>query len=181
MKFHETFGAAAFAVKLRVEILRDLGATMNPFSAFLCLQGLETLSLRAERHCQNTLALAQWLEKHPRVAWVQYPGLPSHESHEIAKRLLRPGLFGGVLNFGVRGGVTEGRRVCDALRLASNLANVGDAKTLVIHPATTTHQQLSPAEQESAGVTPDLIRVCFYLENPMRNTKFMLAFRYQLE
>ena len=181
MKFHETFGAAAFAVKLRVEILRDLGATMNPFSAFLCLQGLVTLSLRAERHCQNTLALAQWLEKHPRVAWVQYPGLPSHESHEIAKRLLRPGLFGGVLNFGVRGGVTEGRRVCDALRLASNLANVGDAKTLVIHPATTTHQQLSPAEQESAGVTPDLIRVCFYLENPMRNTKFMLAFRYQLE
>ncbi|THH08282.1 hypothetical protein EW145_g2814 [Phellinidium pouzarii] len=165
MVFASTFGAAAFAVKLRVEILRDLGATLNPFPAFLLLLGLETLSLRAQRHSDNTLALAQWLEAHPRVAWVQFPGLPSHPYHSEAKRLLRPNAYGGVLNFGVRGGVTEGRGVCDALRLASNLANVGDAKTLVIHPATTTHQQLSDAEQASAGVTPDLIRVSVGIED----------------
>ncbi|EJD00361.1 O-acetylhomoserine ami [Fomitiporia mediterranea MF3/22] len=165
MKFHETFGAAAFAIKLRVEILRDLGATMNPFSAFLCLTGVETLALRAERHCDNALALAQWLESHPRVAWVQYPGLESHDYHQEAKRLLRPNLYGGVLNFGVKGGAKEGRGVCDALRLASNLANVGDAKTLVIHPATTTHQQLSDEEQVSAGVTPDLIRISVGIEH----------------
>lgn len=164
LKFHETFGAAAFAVKCRVEILRDLGTTLNPFAAFLLLQGLETLSLRGQRHCENALALAQWLEAHPRVAWVQYPGLESHESHSEAKRLLRANSYGGVLSFGVRGGVEEGRGVCDALRLASNLANVGDAKTLVIHPATTTHQQLSPKEQASAGVTPDLIRVSYLLQ-----------------
>lgn len=159
MKFHETFGAEAFAVKLRMEIMRDLGATLSPFSAFLLLQGLETLSLRGQRHCENALALAQWLEAHPRVAWVTYPGLASHESHDLAKRLLRANAYGGVLSFGVRGGVMEGRGVCDSLRLASNLANVGDAKTLVIHPATTTHQQLTPQEQASCGVTPDLIRV----------------------
>lgn len=159
MRFHETFGAAAFAVKLRVEILRDLGATLNPFPAWLCLQGLETLSLRAQRHCDNTLALAQWLAQHPRVAWVEYPGLPGHPYHAEAKRLLRANSYGGVLSFGIRGGAAEGRGVCDALKLASNLANVGDAKTLVIHPATTTHQQLTDAEQRSAGVTPDMIRV----------------------
>lgn len=159
MRFHETFGAAAFAVKCRVEILRDLGATLNPFPAWLVLQGLETLSLRAQRHCDNTLALAQWLALQPRVAWVEYPGLPEHPYHAEAKRLLRPNSYGGVLSFGVRGGVTEGRGVCDALKLASNLANVGDAKTLVIHPATTTHQQLTDEEQRSAGVTPDMIRV----------------------
>ncbi|KAL5514019.1 hypothetical protein ACEPAG_2780 [Sanghuangporus baumii] len=165
LKFSETFGNIAFAIKLRVEVLRDLGATMNPFSAFITLQGLETLSLRAERHCQNALALAEWLEKHPKVKWVQFPGLKSHEYHEEAKRLLRPGLFGSVLNFGVYGGSKEGRAVCDALRLASNLANVGDAKTLVIHPASTTHQQLSEEEQASAGVTPDLIRISVGIEH----------------
>ncbi|KAG8923346.1 Homocysteine synthase, partial [Tulasnella sp. 417] len=108
--------------------------------------------------------LAHWLEKHPDVAWVSYPGLPSHDSHETAKRLLRPGTFGGVLSFGVKGGPEAGSKVIDNLRLASNLANVGDTKTLVIHPASTTHQQLSPKEQLAAGVTPDLIRVSVGIE-----------------
>ncbi|CAE6449160.1 unnamed protein product [Rhizoctonia solani] len=159
LKFSETFGPLAFAVKLRVEILRDLGASLNPFGAFLLLQGLETLSLRAQRHADNALALAQWLEQHPAVSWVSYPGLPSHPSHANAKRLLRPNTYGGVLSFGVKGDAKIGSAVVDKLKLASNLANVGDAKTLVIHPATTTHQQLTAEEQFASGVTPDLIRV----------------------
>ncbi|KAI5121541.1 hypothetical protein M0805_002600 [Coniferiporia weirii] len=163
--FSTAFGTSAFVVKLRVEILRDIGATLNPFPAFLLLQGLETLSLRAQRHTDNALALAEFLEAHPRVAWVLYPGLPSHEYYTEAKRLLRPNAYGGVLSFGVRGGAAEGRAVIDALRLASTLANVGDAKTLVIHPATTTHQQLTDAEQIAAGVTPDLIRVSVGIED----------------
>ena len=134
------------------EILGTLGA-------FLLLQGLETLSLRVECHSDNALALARWLENHPKVSWVSYPGLPSHSSHERAKQLLRPNTFGGVLSFGVKGDAAIGSAVVDKLRLASNLANVGDAKTLVIHPATTTHQQLTTEEQLSSGVTPDLIRV----------------------
>ena len=146
-------------MKLRVEILRDLGAALNPFGAFLLLQGLETLSLRAQRHNDNALALARWLEQHPKVAWVQYPGLESHQSHALAKRLLRANQYGGVLSFGVKGDATIGSKVVDKLRLASNLANVGDAKTLVIHPATTTHQQLTAEEQFASGVTPDLVRV----------------------
>jgi len=165
LKFWDTFGTAAFAVKLRVEVLRDLGAALNPFGAFLLLQGLETLSLRVERHCENALALARWLENHPKVSWVSYPGLPSHASHELAKRLLRPNTFGGVLSFGVKGDANIGSAVVDKLRLASNLANVGDAKTLVIHPATTTHQQLTTEEQFSTGVTPDLIRVSVGIEH----------------
>ena len=159
MKFSETFGPLAFIIKARVEVLRDLGATMNPFAAFLLLQGLETLSLRAERHSENALALARWLDQHEKVAWVSYNGLPSHPSHELAKKLFRPGYYGGVLSFGVKGDAEIGSKVVDSLKLASNLANVGDAKTLVIHPATTTHQQLDPREQREAGVTPDLIRV----------------------
>ena len=144
-----------------MEILRDLGAALSPFAAFLLLQGLETLSLRAQRHCDNALALARYLERHERVAWVSYTGLASHASHALARAVLRPGAFGGVLSFGVKGGedAAVGAGVVDALRLASNLANVGDAKTLVIHPATTTHQQLTADEQLAAGVTPDLIRV----------------------
>ncbi|KAH8109064.1 O-acetylhomoserine ami [Phellopilus nigrolimitatus] len=170
MVFTSTYGAAAFAVKLRVEILRDLGATLNPFAAFLLLQGLETLSLRAQRHSDNTLALARWLEANPKVAWVRYTGLESHESHELAKRLMRRNAYGGVLSFGVlaEGGADAtavGRAVVDRLKLASNLANVGDAKTLVIHPATTTHQQLTAEEQRSAGVTPDLLRVSVGIED----------------
>ncbi|KAH8109065.1 O-acetylhomoserine ami [Phellopilus nigrolimitatus] len=170
--FASTFGAAAFAVKLRVEILRDIGATLNPFAAFLLLQGLETLSLRSQRHSDNALNLALWLQKHDRVKWVEYLGLENHASHALAKRLLRPNAYGGVLSFGLKvadgdrdAAALLGRRVVDKLKLASNLANVGDAKTLVIHPATTTHQQLSPAEQATAGVTPDLIRVSVGIED----------------
>ncbi|KAG8948707.1 Homocysteine synthase [Tulasnella sp. 408] len=164
LKFSETFGPVAFATKLRLEGLRDVGPAMNPFAAFLLLQGLETLSLRVQRHCDNALALAQWLENHPDVAWVSYPGLSSHSSHEVARHLLRQNAYGGVLSFGVKGGDEAGSKVVDNLRLASNLANVGDAKTLVIHPASTTHQQLTAEEQLASGVTPDLIRVSVGIE-----------------
>ncbi|KAM5541642.1 hypothetical protein V8D89_004832 [Ganoderma adspersum] len=167
LKFSETFGPVAFAVKVRVEVLRDLGSALNPFGAFLLLQGLETLSLRAQRHSDNALALAQWLEQHPKIAWVSYLGLPSHEFHKEALRLLRvKSAFGGMLSFGIKGSDAKiGSEVVDRLRLASNLANVGDAKTLVIHPATTTHQQLTDEEQLASGVTPDLIRVSAGIEN----------------
>ena len=190
MKFSETFGPISFAIKLRVETLRDTGPCLNPFGAFLLLQGLETLSLRAERHSDNAKALAQWLELNPFVAWVSYLGLKSHVSNELAQKLLRHDRYGGVLSFGVKGDATAASQVVDKLKLASHLANVGgylpnifsqaqplnmdadlfvsltgDAKTLVIHPATTTHQQLSEAERLASGVTPDLIRVrlCFSL------------------
>ncbi|EPS96326.1 hypothetical protein FOMPIDRAFT_1053367 [Fomitopsis schrenkii] len=163
--FSTAFGATAYAMVCREVVLRDVGACMNPFAAFLLLQGLETLSLRAERHSQNALALARWLEQHPKVSWVSYLGLESHASHNVAQRILRPGLYGGMLNFGVKGDAKAGSAVVDGLRLASNLANVGDAKTLVIHPATTTHQQLSTEEQLASGVTPDLIRVSVGIEN----------------
>jgi len=154
-------------VKLRVEILRDVGACLNPFGAFLLLQGLETLSLRAQRHSDNALALARYLEQHEKVAWVSFVGLESHPSHQLALKTLREGTFCGVLSFGVRGGedAAVGSKVVDSLRLASNLANVGDAKTLVIHPATTTHQQLTEEEQLASGVSPDLIRVSVGIEN----------------
>jgi O-acetylhomoserine/O-acetylserine sulfhydrylase len=136
-----------------------LGTTLNPFAAFQLITGVETLSLRVQRHSDNALALAKHLEAHPKVSWVLYLGLKSHSSHELAKKLLRPNTFGGVLSFGIKGDALAGSRVVDKLKLASHLANVGDAKTLVIHPATTTHQQLSEEEQLASGVTPDLIRV----------------------
>jgi O-acetylhomoserine/O-acetylserine sulfhydrylase len=164
LKFWETFGPITFAIRVRVEILRDLGSALNPFGAFNLIIGLETLPLRVERHVQNALALAKWLEAHPQVSWVSYPGLESHPSHEIAKKYLKRG-FGGVLSFGVKGGATAGTLVVDNLKLASNLANVGDAKTLVIHPASTTHEQLSDEEQLSSGVTKDLIRVSVGIEH----------------
>lgn len=158
------FGNIAFAIRARVEGLRDIGASQSPFNAFLLLQGLETLSLRVQRHVDNALALAQWLQTQPQVAWVSYPGLAEHPHHELAKKYLRHG-FGGVLTFGVKGGASAATRVIDGLKLASHLANVGDAKTLVIHPAGTTHQQLSEAEQRASGVTPDLIRVSVGIEH----------------
>jgi O-acetylhomoserine (thiol)-lyase len=158
------FGNIQFIIRARVEGLRDQGAALSPFNSFLFLQGLETLSLRVQRHCDNTLALARWLEKNPQVAWVTYPGLPSHPHHERAKKFLRNG-FGAVLSFGIRGGATAGKKFIDSVKLASHLANVGDAKTLVIHPASTTHSQLSEAEQKTAGVAPDLIRVSVGLEH----------------
>ncbi|KAH9974915.1 O-acetylhomoserine ami [Lactifluus volemus] len=166
LKFLETFGNMAFSVKLRIEILRDLGATLNPFAAFLLLQGLETLSLRAQRHSDNALALARYLEKHEKVAWVSYIGLESHPSHQQAVKTLKEGAFGGMLNFGVKSDdAAMSSKVINSLRLASNLVNVGDAKTLVVHPATTTHQQLTDEEQVATGVTPDLIRVSVGIEH----------------
>ena len=158
------FGNIAFIIRARVEGLRDLGAALSPFNAFLLLQGLETLSLRVERHINNALELAKWLEKQEQVAWVNYPGLPNHPYHERAKKYLRHG-FGGVLNFGIKGGLEAGKTFISNVKLASHLANVGDAKTLVIHPASTTHQQLSNSEQISAGVTPDLVRVSVGIEH----------------
>ncbi len=171
LKFWDTFGTGsqfgniAFIIRARVEQLRDIGAALSPFNAFLFLQGLETLSLRAERHCQNTLAFARWLERSPHVAWVTYPGLASHPTHANAKRYFRPGLFGGIVTFGIKGGAAAGKKLISSLKLTSLLANVGDAKSLVIHPASTTHQQLSETEQAAAGVTPDLIRVSVGLEH----------------
>ena len=158
LKYVEAFGNLAYIVKLRVQLLRDMGACMSPFNAFLFLQGLETIHLRVQRHCENALKLAQWLEKHERVSWVNYPGLSSHPDHELARKYLPHGQ-GAILGFGIKGGRSAGVRFIESVRLASHLANVLDSKTLVIHPASTTHQQLSEAEQAAAGVAPDTVRV----------------------
>jgi O-acetylhomoserine (thiol)-lyase len=158
------FGNIAFAIRARVEGLRDLGAALSPFNSWLFIQGLETLSLRVQRHVDNALELARWLEAHDSVTWVDYPGLESHASHENAKRFLRNG-FGSVLTFGIVGGDEPARKFIDSVELASHLANVGDAKTLVIHPHSTTHQQLSEDEQRAAGVRSDQIRVSVGIEH----------------
>lgn len=158
LKFWETFGPITYIIRARVEILRDLGACLSPFSAQQLLLGLETLSLRAERHAQNAITLAQWLDKSPYVSWVSYPGLESHPSHENAKKYLTRG-FGGVLSFGVKGGGEAGSKIVDGFKLISNLANVGDSKTLAIHPWSTTHEQLSDEEKVNSGATEDLIRI----------------------
>ncbi len=162
----EVAGPAAFAAKARLEGLRDFGPALSPFNAFLLLQGIETLPIRMDRHGSNALALAQWLEAHPGVAWVNYPGLPGHPSHALARRYFREGAgFGGILTFGVKGGLAAGAKVINAVELFSRLANVGDAKSLIIHPATTTHQQLSAEDRAVNGVTDDLIRLSIGLEN----------------
>ena len=161
--YTEAFGPAAFIGKARVQLLRDLGPCLSPFNAFLLLQGLETLPLRMERHCRNALAVAKFLEQHPRVAWVNYPGLPSHPSHELAKKYYRGG-FGALLTFGIKGGYGPARRFIDSLKIFSQVANIGDAKSLVIHPASTTHQQLTEAEQLETGVSGDLIRLSVGIE-----------------
>jgi O-acetylhomoserine (thiol)-lyase len=158
------FGNIQFIIRARVEGLRDLGPSQNPFGAFLLLQGLETLSLRVQREVDNALALAKWLKTHPQVAWVNYTGLEEHPYHQRARKYLRNG-FGAVFTFGIKGGYEAGKRFIDNVKLASHLANVGDSKTLVIHPASTTHQQLSAEEQKSSGVTPDLIRVSLGIEH----------------
>jgi O-acetylhomoserine/O-acetylserine sulfhydrylase len=164
MVFNEVFGPKGpfgniqFIIRARVEGLRDLGPALSPFNAYNLLLGLETLSLRAQRHVDNTLALAKWLRGHPSVAWVNYTGLEDHPYHQRARKYLKNG-FGGVFTFGIKGGYEAGKKFINAVKLASNLANVGDAKTLVIHPASTTHQQLSDAEQKSAGVSPEQVRV----------------------
>ncbi|KAF9221090.1 O-acetylhomoserine ami [Gyrodon lividus] len=161
----EKFRTKTFTTKLRSELLRDIGAALSPLHAFLLLQGLETLSLRAERQCENALELAKWLSQHPDVSWVLYLGLPDHPWHARAKLLLRPNAYGGVLTFGIRGSIDIASKVVDSLKLASNLANVGDSKTLVIHPASTTHQQLSEEDRLASGVPADLIRVSVGIEH----------------
>lgn len=159
------FGNIAFAIRARVEGLRDFGSSQSPFNSFLLLQGLETLSLRIERHNENALKLATWLKEQEEVEWVNYTGLEDHAYHERAKKYLRPGLFGSVLTFGVKGGYDAAKTFINNVKLGSHLANVGDAKTLLIHPASTTHQQLTDTEQAASGVTPDLIRVSVGIEH----------------
>jgi len=166
MKFYEHFsgiGNISYALKARVTLLRDTGACLSPFNAFLLLQGIETLHLRAPRHCENALAVAKFLEGHEAVSWVNYPGLASHKDHKRAMEYLPKGQ-GAILGFGIKGGAGAAVKFINACQLASHLANVLDAKTLVIHPATTTHQQLSEAEQAAAGVTPDYVRMSVGIE-----------------
>ena len=157
VKYVESFGNMAYIIKARTQFLRDMGSCMSPFNAFLFLQGLETLHLRMPRHSENALALARWLEKHPQVSWVNYPGLESHPDYKLAKKYF-PNGQGAILGFGIKGGKEAGIKFINNVKLASHLANIGDSKTLVIHPASTTHQQLSEKEQLAAGVTEDYIR-----------------------
>ncbi len=171
LNFAKTFGVnnplglpnIAFAIRARVEGLRDFGPSQSPFNAFLLLQGIETLSLRVERHVQNALTLAKWLEQHELVEFVWYPGLESSPYHTLAQKYFKKG-FGGVLQFGIKGGVENGKKFIDSLQLVSHLANVGDAKTLAIHPASTTHEQLSEAERKTSGVLDNLIRISVGIE-----------------
>ena len=154
-----------FAIRCRVEGLRDFGCCQSPFNAWCLLLGLETLSLRFQRHCENTMALAQHLQSHPKVAWVSFAGMPQHQHHHMARKYFREGCFGSVLTFGVKGGLKCGQKFIESVQLASHLANVGDAKTLVIHPGSTTHEQLTEQEQIASGVTPDMIRVAVGIEH----------------
>lgn len=157
-------GNISYIVHIRTHWLRDTGGCMSPFAAFLFLLGVETLHLRMERHSTNALKAANWLNAHPAVAWVNYPGLPDHPDHANAKKYLKNG-FGAIIGFGIRGGAAAGEKFINNVKLASHLANIGDAKTLVIHPASTTHQQLTPEEQIAAGVTPEFIRLSVGIED----------------
>jgi len=163
VRFYETFGDFGYIMKARVETLRTFGPALSPFNSFLFIQGLETLHLRMERHCSNALAVAKFLKDHPAVTWVNYPGLTDNPYHELAKRYLPKGA-GSIFTFGINGGKEAGVRFIESVQLLSHLANVGDAKTLVIHPASTTHRQLTEEEQLTAGVTPDMIRISVGLE-----------------
>jgi O-acetylhomoserine (thiol)-lyase len=164
VRFYETFGDFGYTMKVRMETLRTLGSALSPFNAFLLLQGLETLHVRMERHCSNALAVAQFLESHKSVSWVNYPGLTSSKYHALARKYLPKGAS-AIMTFGIKGGQAAGVKFIDAAQFMSHLANVGDAKTLVIHPASTTHRQLSEEEQVKAGVTPDMIRLSIGIEN----------------
>jgi O-acetylhomoserine (thiol)-lyase len=157
-------GNVAFILKGRVTLLRDLGAALSPFNAFQFLQGLETLHLRQRQHSENALEVARFLQAHPRVAWVTYPGLESDPSYPVARKYLKHG-FGGLVGFGIQGGLEAGKKFINSVKLLSHLANIGDAKSLVIHPASTTHQQLTPAEQQETGVTQDYIRLSIGIED----------------
>ncbi|MEK7993507.1 MAG: PLP-dependent transferase, partial [Planctomycetota bacterium] len=158
VKYVEAVGPLAYIIKARTQFLRDMGSCMSPFNAFLFLQGLETLHLRMPRHSENALKLAKWLEKQKCIGWVNYPGLESHPDYKLARKYLPKGQ-GAILGFGIKGGREAGIKFIDNVKLASHLANIGDSKTLVIHPASTTHSQLSEEEQLAAGVTPDYVRV----------------------
>lgn len=162
--YYEALGPLAYILKMRLTLLRDMGPCLSPFNAFQFLQGLETLHVRMPRHCQNALAVAKFLESHPCVSWVNYPGLQSHPDYDRAQKYLPEGQ-GAILGFGIQGGAEAGAKFIDSVQLASHLANIGDAKTLVIHPATTTHQQLSAEQQIDAGVTPDYVRVSVGIED----------------
>jgi O-acetylhomoserine (thiol)-lyase len=165
LEFYPALGELAYILKARVQMLRDYGPALSPFNSFLFLQGLETLPLRMERHSQNAQAVAQFLRGHEKVNWVNYPGLPDHPTYDLARKYHREGMFGAILGFGIEGGLEAGKRFINALELHSLLANVGDAKSLVIHPASTTHSQLSVDEQVSSGVTDDYIRLSVGLES----------------
>src|ERR1035437_113816 len=170
LKYWDTFsefpglGNVAFIFKVRLQLLRDTGAAISPFNAFLLLQGLETLHLRIQRHSENALKVAKYLSSHPKVSWVNYPGLPDHPSHKRASRYLIGG-YGALIGFGVKGDIEAGKTFINNLKLFSHVANIGDSKSLVIHPSTTTHQQLTPTEQEATGVTPDYIRLSIGIED----------------
>ncbi|MGD0051565.1 MAG: homocysteine synthase [Vulcanimicrobiaceae bacterium] len=164
VKYVEAFGPAAYILKARVQLLRDVGAALSPFNAFLLIQGLETLALRIERHSANALAVAEFLQAHPKVRWVRYPGLPADPAYAKAQKYLPKGA-GAIVTFGVKGGAEQARALIDRLQLFSLLANVGDAKSLVIHPASTTHQQLTPADQIASGVSEDLVRLSVGIES----------------
>ena len=164
LRFSERFGNLAYIVKARVQLLRDLGPALSPFNAFLILQGVETLPLRMQRHCDNAMRVAQFLKCHRTVSWVNYPGLPDHPTHALSGKYLRNG-FGAMLGFGIKGGKKAGTRFIGAVRLLSHLANIGDAKSLVIHPASTTHQQLTHDERLQTGVTEDFVRLSVGIED----------------
>ncbi|GCE17826.1 homocysteine synthase [Dictyobacter kobayashii] len=164
VRYVEAVGPLAYIIKARVQLLRDLGPATTPFNSWLFLQGLETLPLRMERHSQNALRVAEFLEQHPAVSWVTYPGLKSHPQHELAQKYFTHSGFGAILGFGIKGGLEAGKQLIRHIELFSHLANVGDAKSLIIHPASTTHAQLTPEEQVETGVTPDFIRLSIGLE-----------------
>jgi O-acetylhomoserine (thiol)-lyase len=157
-------GNVACVLKLRVTLLRDVGAALSPFNSFLFLQGLETLPLRQKQHSANALEIAHWLKSHPLVKWVTYPGLPDDPSFKVASKYLKRG-FGGLVGFGIKGGLEAGKKFINSVKLLSHLANIGDAKSLVIHPASTTHSQLSPSELEETGATQDYVRLSIGLED----------------
>jgi O-acetylhomoserine (thiol)-lyase len=164
MHYYETFGDFAYIMKVRVEALRDLGPAMSPFNAFMFLQGLETLHVRMQRHVENAMAVAKFLAGHSKVSWVNYPSLPNSPYHDLAKKYVPRGA-GAIMTFGIKGGYEAGKRFINSMQLFSHLANVGDAKSLVIHPASTTHQQLSEEDMKAGGITPDMIRLSIGLED----------------
>jgi O-acetylhomoserine (thiol)-lyase len=163
VRFYETFGDFGFTMRARMETMRTFGPALSPFNAWMLLQGMETLPLRMDRHCANALAVARFLQAHPQVSWVNYPGLPDNRHHALARKYLPRGAS-GLLSFGIRGGGRAGEAFIEAATFMSHLANIGDAKTLVIHPASTTHRQMGEDEQRRAGVTPDMVRMSIGLE-----------------